>query len=489
MLYVLQVASMLVVLASTFLIFKSFGPRREFLLYTAEEKKEWDKAIGGDVGAWLTISNIFGTLMSVATVYVFFMGSAKLFGGFSLACVVSILFGAFVTNVVTKKICKNKKVCDLLESGGRAGGVIASIFWRDDQSSRKLSGIVKYISIANILGVIWLDFTVFTDISSAILNINNVLLQCAVLFAVCYVIFYFVIRYGLRGFVFADLFQSPLVGLASVAMVLGVVLLFVLGESVDFSVQKMLSPYLSLEQCGIFVAHVILVNSMLVVVTEPHWLRVWLFGQRETQLQFKSTAITAFVWLLLIIVGLFAAFVIPNKHGEVLIVSFLGMLSDVSYVFLILFWMGSTAALFASVDVQIFSLILVNDFSADSGQIIQRRIKSISPSCVALIVSTCFVVVYFVVRSLNVPIEKIIFIVIPFSFNIMPSLLLLAFGKRQNYRYTCYSLALYVLCAAVGLHQRDSEMLWTLLAALVPFVVSCIALVLQPASDEEYHNG
>jgi hypothetical protein len=94
MLFPLQVVTIISMLAATYLVFRAVGPRRSALLYTRAEKAEWDQQVSKPLGTWLALTNIAGTVTSLATVFLFFIGNSKVFGYWVLICSASIFAGA-----------------------------------------------------------------------------------------------------------------------------------------------------------------------------------------------------------------------------------------------------------------------------------------------------------------------------------------------------------------------------------------------------------
>jgi hypothetical protein len=124
MLVFLQLLTIVAMTAITYLVFQAFGNPRKTLLYTKEEKEQWDSVIAQPLGSWFTTTNIVGTLTLFATVYLFFIGSSKLFGWWIFLCSISIWGGAFVTNYFTKAVCSNEYIQGLLKSPDQTGGVM-----------------------------------------------------------------------------------------------------------------------------------------------------------------------------------------------------------------------------------------------------------------------------------------------------------------------------------------------------------------------------
>ncbi|MGZ4961443.1 MAG: hypothetical protein ACXWC8_02710, partial [Limisphaerales bacterium] len=448
MLVVLHLFTIAGVIGITFLLFSALGEQRTNLLYTKEEKEEWETTVGARLGLWFTRTNIFGTITSLATVYLFFLGSSKLFGGWIVLCSATIFVGAFVTNRFTERICNSEHVQKLLSAPDQIGGVIASVFWREDKQSRVTANLIKQISLFTIGAVIWLEFAVFADISGALLQIDSVLFRAGLLFVCAFSIIFFTMRYGLRGFVFADLFHAPLIIFSSLILFVGCLLLM---KKLNVTVQlDYVVPILSKWQILLFCCHVVILNTFFNLITEPHWLRIWIFGKKETGQQVWSILGTAVLWLLLMAVGFFASH-ITGEIGEKAVGGLLTRLKDLSLVFTVAFWAGGVAALFSTADAQIYSFILVRQFNSTTGKLNQKEMHTLNPLKSALISSFVFAVVFGIIRALNLPMEKVIFSVMPLCLNILPAFIAAFRGLPQNPVYIIVALVLYSLCAVVGL--------------------------------------
>lgn len=476
-----QILTMVVMVLLTYILFQSFGPRRDSLLYTRQEKEEWDQIVAQRLGNWITLTNIVGTLTSLATAYLFFMGNSKVFGAWIFLCCITIWGGSFVTNKFTKRILEKPYVKNLMESSEQVSGVVASIFWRNEDSAKNTSKIVKYVSLFNIGAVIWLEFALFADIGGKLLGFDSITARIVLLLVGSLTVFYFTLRYGLRGFVFADLFQSPMLLIGVSAFIIGCVIAILQLDIPVPPLNQLLTPELPILDCVLFAFHVTALNLVLVLVTETHWLRMWIFKEKEIKLQVRSVGTTAVVWLLLIIAG-FMTFIISTKIGEEAIVDTILKLNGISVVFICAFWVGGIAALFSTADVQIYSFLLVNEFDADTGKLRGKRLQDIKPFITSVVISVIFALAYFTVRFLNLPFEKIIFIIIPLTLNLLPAFALAAYGRRQSPVPLIVSLILYFICSIIGLFQPERQLVTTLLAALIPILVSFVAVL---ASKEE----
>jgi hypothetical protein len=210
MLVVLQALSVLGMVAATFYVYQAFGPRRASLLYTREEKEDWDRLVQGGISNWLTGANIFSTVTSLATVYIFFIGNTRSFGWWILVSVLTIWLGGFVTNYVTRRLLLQPRVVGLLQNLNQSGALLPAIF-REMGASANAAIAAKAISIASIAAILWLEFSVFTDLSMGIAGITGRLSAGIILFVCAFAVILFVLRYGLRGYILADLFHSPIV--------------------------------------------------------------------------------------------------------------------------------------------------------------------------------------------------------------------------------------------------------------------------------------
>lgn len=460
----------------TYLVFAAFGTPKEKLLYTKEEKEQWDRTLGNKLGRWFTLTNIFGTLTSLATVYIFFIGSSKLFGFWTFMCSVTIWWGGYVTNYFTKKICEQSSVRDRLESANQTGGVIAALFWGEKPAAKRTATLTKYVSLANILSIIWLDFAIFADISGSLIGHPSLIARTVLLSVSSFAVIYFTLRYGLRGFVFADCFQSPLLLVASLVLLAGVLVLAI-RNSVVLDIGNLSAPILPTRDCILFGLQVISLNSLLVLVTEPHWLRVWIFRKKETEMQVRSTGATAALWLALTAIGLFAYELSGHKIGEPAILSLLGDLSKISSSFLVAFWIGGMAALFASADTQIYSALLVNEFDLRTGQVRELKMANMKPFKTSLVATLVFALLYTLVRAYDLPFEKMIFVVLPVCLNLFPAFVLAALRRPPAPMYLWLSLMLYASFSVAGFLQPRDQFSMTLLAPVAPVIVSLVIVI------------
>src|SRR5262249_22009742 len=126
----------------------------------------------------------------------------------------------------------------------------------------------------------------------------------------------------------------------------------------------------------LFVALCIFLNSFFMLVTQPHWLRVWMFGKKETSLQVTSLSLTAIVWLILFFIGALASVVVmmappdvlPNiDSGDEVTIYFLQKVTETNPLYMVAFWLAGTAALFSTAAAHIYSFFLIIRFNLREG--------------------------------------------------------------------------------------------------------------------------
>lgn len=449
---------------------RAFGKPSTKLLFEAEEKRKWNDLLKSDFGGWLTGTNIVGTLTSFATVLVFFLANAKVFGLWVLACSVSIWLGGYFTNYFTKRVSSLQRVKKLLTSGQQTGGVLASLCWSSLPDGKNSSLLVKYISLATITAVIWLEFALFSDIGGDIFGITDLWMKTIAFAIACFSVMFFVLRYGIRGFAFTDIFQTPVIAL-SVVIIIGGSLWLAKDASISFT-SSLIQPIVDTKTIALFVIHVIFLNAFLVLTTEPHWLRLWIFQNKETETQIKSTFSTAVIWAILVFIGLIASALSQGGAGVNVIVNLVNQLTQLSLIFVVAFWFAAVCALFTTSDAQTYSWLIVKNFNTRSGGLEEDNLSNIKPFKYALMASITFALIYYVVRSYAIPFEKLVFLIIPLSLNTLPAITQLAFKRQPTPGPMFVSSALFITFGVCGFFQPDSELVWTLSAALVPVIVA-----------------
>jgi len=470
---IIQFLSIIAMFFLSYVGLRAFGKPTTKLLFEPEEKRKWNKLLTSNFGSWLTGTNIVGTLTSFATVLVFFLGNAKVFGIWVLVCSLSIWIGGYVTNFFTKKIIALKRVKSLLTSSDQTGGVLASLCWTNTNKGKNSSLLIKYISLANIAAIIWLEFALFSDIGGDIFGITDIWVK-AIFLAICsFAVIFFVLRYGIRGFAFTDIFQTPIIALSIFIIVVGAIWLLN-GSTVDFTL-SLIQPIVDTKTIFLFIIHVIFLNAFIVLATEPHWLRLWVFQEKETETQIASTIATAIIWAVLVGIGLIASTLAQGGAGTAVIVSLVKQLSDLSLVFAVAFWLAAVSALFTTADAQTYSWLVVKNFNSKTGSLQEFKLDSAKPFIYASAVSIFFALIYFVVRTYSLPFEKLVFLIIPFSLNTLPAIVQLAFKREPTPALLILSVVVFVGLGTRGFVNPENELLWTLSAALVPVVISLVA--------------
>jgi hypothetical protein len=288
--------------------------------------------------------------------------------------------------------------------------------------------------------------------------------------------------------VFADLFHAPLIAFATVIIFAGCVALYFKHSISAPSLQTFFQPAIPQSLCIIFAFHVFFLNSFLVLMSEGHWLRMWIFGDRETTQQKPSLLWLAGLWGVLMLIGFFASDVSGGKVGEDATVGLLGNLTAISWIFPVAFWAGGTAALFSSADSSIYSFLIVRRFDTSTGKLSQMQTAELKPAWYALLVTALFSIAYTVVRHFHIPFEKIVFVVMPLTLNILPAFVFSIRNRPQKPVLIWLSLLFYGGASTLGFIQPASQLFWTLMAALMPVAAACIALLWTlklPKAEEE----
>lgn len=459
----------------TYIFFRGFGQRSNSLLYSRSEKASWDANLRGSLGKWLVASSVCGTLTSFAS-FMFLTGSVKLFGWFSAATALTIIISAWVTNYLTRPVRNNPRVDRLLTQNDQVTGVIASLFWGETRDQKSLALMLKYVSLASILAIIWLEFTAFVDLTAFIHGIDNNI--SAIMMAVMvFSVVYFVLRYGIRGFVFADLLHAPLIGVAVV--VLAIFLVYSHWPISGHEVRTITLPILSTSQCILFAIHVLFLNVLQVVCSEPHWFRIWLLRDQEITQQPLGAGLTGALWLVMLPIGFFAYDILVQqvgadnaRVGEPAIAALVATFGERSSIFLTLFWSAATAALFSTTDMQIYSALLVSRFDTKEGRIRDLQMSVFQARVGSAIIATTFAIIYWVVKASGIHLEKILFVIVPFGITLIPAFIHYRFGKEPRAWVIALSALLYIGVAAIGFMREDLNFYFTLSAVFVPVFIA-----------------
>lgn len=472
-----QFATIVLMFVLTFVIYKVLGPPKRGLLYTRDDRLKWDDFIRThSLGGVLTTLNVVGTLTSLAGCYVFLMGSSKLFGVFILMCSVTLIPGAYVTNFFSQRIMASSRLQKLLDSPNQTGGVIAALFWSPEPASQWTARLVKWISLLNLAAVLWMEFTVFASIGAQLLGFDSVFVAPLLLLGCCFAVALFTLIYGLRGFVFADLFHVPLVALAAVALLVGCITLSWKQWDKMPSVGTLFTPSLAIMACVLFALHNIFLNGLQLLTTEGHWLRLWIFRAQETKRLALSTVLTGIVWGVLSVIGLLTFYLTDGQIAVPAIATLLNKLADVSGVFIAVFWMGGIAALFSTSDSILYASLMVANFRPTEGVLRDQAMQDIHPlRCAALLAVSATVAYIVMVQFLALPLEQLVFLVFSIHLNLFPAFVRAYRGLPQSPWYIVVSFVLYTICAVTGILQSARSFEWTLAATLMPLVVALAA--------------
>lgn len=468
----------LVVFVGTFLVYSALGDRSRGLLYSREQKRNWDASVTPALGNWLTIANICGTLTSLATVLVFFVGNTSIFGWFVLASPITLLIGAVVTTKLSRKVCAIPRIKNLFTSSDQTSGVIAALFVDGSREGLLTARVVKFISLANIFGIIWLEFALFAKIFASSSGLEGLSAEVVTIALVAFGVLFFVFKFGIRGVVFIDLLHAPLIGISAVGLLIAAVLLFEGSPAAALSLDIGVLPA---STCAIFVVHVLILNALIVLTTEGHWLRMWLFGEREQKLQMRGVSTTIAISLLLICVG-FLGFKVTGIVGEAGIPALVQQFHALSPIAGALFWLGALGALFSTSDAQIYSALLVRQFDPQRNEFRQLSLDSINSLKIASLSAIAFALLYYLIRIYSIPFEKVVFLAIPMSINIFPALIGLIYNKKGVALLTIASCTLYLAISLVGWAQPERSFEFSLSAAGVP-LLSALMIVFMPRRE------
>jgi hypothetical protein len=463
---------------------------------------------------------------------VFFIGSTRRFGWWAIASVITIWAGSYITNYFTKTLVSRPKIARRLASNDQSGAVLLALFIDKTNKGYATASLVRLITLTNILAILWLEFAVFSDIAwklgfFAIFSemqspeavLTGIYWGTLILFVCAFAVIYFTLRYGLRGFTFATLLHAPIILVGTVVLLIGAIA-FLLGSAPDRVAEATLpgllsgvvttmnAPLTDVLSGLLFVGSCIFLNSFLMLVTQPHWLRVWMFGEKETSLQVASLSITAIVWLILILIGALASVVAgmaPNaqpsmneittigldlpKHvqqADEVTVYFLTEVTKTNPLYTVAFWLAGTAALFSTAAAHIYSFFLIIEFNLREGKLSRSEMKQGRLILYAAIAAALFAGCYALVRFLNVQFDQLVLVLLPSCLNIVPALILAVRGIQQEPVLLRASITLYSIFAFLALlpHKLASVFfphelasVFPVAAPLMPLLFSIIALV------------
>lgn len=480
----LQLLTIAMVLGLTYVFFRAFGKQRERLLISSADKAAWDEELKGSLGSWITLTNIVGTITSFAA-SLFFLGATRLFGWWSLVCIVTIFLSAWVTNWFTARIMALPSVKHRFATNDQSAGVIATLFWTNDARGKRLSRLVKYVSMFCIASVIWLEFNLMTEFAGMLFNVTAWQVKTVIMFGSVLSVIYFTLKYGVRGFVFTDLLHSPLILVGAVGLFVGATILYTRQVSHPFSGLGALgAPILGWQQCLMFACHVVFINFLQILTTEPHWMRMWLFGGQVPKLQVKSMGVTAILWLVMLFHG-FLAFALTQKVGDGAIVESIQKMSAITPLFLMFFWLAAVGALFSTADSQSYSFLLVWQFDASTGKLRDKLMANIRPFRYGVGVAALFAAFYALFIVLGVNTTKIIFAIMPTCVNLAIPFILLAFGRIPSAWVVLSSLVIYIPTVIISLVRPPTEFYWSLGGVFIPVAVALIMMWFCPKTGTQ----
>lgn len=93
---------------------------------------------------------------------------------------------------------------------------------------------------------------------------------------------------------------------------------------------------------------------------------------------------------------------------------------------------------------------------------------------------------YLFVRRLNIPFDYLIVVLLPLCLTIVPGLVLAARGKPQVPALLWASLALYAVCALLGLATHENALF--VAAPLMPMILSVVAAFYQAKEAEHVRS-
>jgi hypothetical protein len=138
-------------------------------------------------------------------------------------------------------------------------------------------------------------------------------LQVTVMFFAVLFMCDFIIRNGLRGFLFADLLEFPLILLGTFIILAGALILG--AEQPTFTGRLFISsPHFPIWWGLLFCVATLFLISFLLITSEAHWLRVWTIRDQVSAATVKSASTTAAMWLILVFVG-FVIIVLSTQGG------------------------------------------------------------------------------------------------------------------------------------------------------------------------------
>lgn len=470
-------AALSVVSLCTWSFFVSLGSRTGGLLPTRVDRDAWLASQNPEVVKLQNVAAIAGTLTSFGTVFIFYLGYSKTYGIFVLATLLALYLSHYVTNWVTRRILSQDHLRIRSTEADQAGAAIARMFWSTESVDQHITRIVQVISLMSVLGIVWLEFSLLTKYLWLI-TLQTLPVALGFMFLLSFGVVWFTLRYGVRGFVFADLIQVPILGLSFIILCATTVWLWSHSTNTlsPWSIADLMQPVWwgqseRYSLIPLFVVHVFALNLFLPLVLETHWLRLWAFKETEITMQRAGLTATVLLAIPLIIAGTLVYYLSNGTTGQGAVIIFVDSITRLSPVFGFVFWVAALAALFSTADTHIYAALVLSRFNARTGEMSQGRR---SPFILALFSSVLFVIFYALVEINEIRFDKIMFVVVPSALILLPPIIELARGAKPSV-FKLYAAALGYWGASIyGLVSPSREFEANLIAALVPVILAFV---------------
>jgi hypothetical protein len=473
---ILQVAAILSVFTIAYLALQILGPRSVVRFISLADRESWATTLQSQVGKYFYITNIAATLTSLATVYVFFIGNSREFGYALYASLISIVLGSFVTVALTRRLLATKSFRENFASGDLSTVALTALFWqKDDPRSHLVSLIAKAVTVTSIVSLLWLEFATAVYIASGLFGLDSSHAKTILMFIFVFLVFDFTVRNGLRGFVFLDLFLAPIILVGTIILAVGVIILTLGNSSFEITLLAR-PPEKSGTEIFLFVVMTFFLNSFLLLTTESHWIRVWTMRSQVSTTTLTSMFVTALLWAILIVIGLFAVLSVKGP-GIDAVVDLVRVVGNISPIYTVGFWIAAVAALLSTCDAQLYSLLLVWAFNSRTGKIEGMPSLISNPSLFAFGAAIIFSVIFYIVSERNFPLEPIVFFVFPVFICLLPSMVQLIKSDRLSLAPIILAVLAYGICGLGMLLIPDQKFAFAFAAPLMSAIVSALVLV------------
>jgi hypothetical protein len=158
----------------------------------------------------------------------------------------------------------------------------------------------------------------FVELTAVVHGIESISARAILMAPLVFLVVFFVMNFGIRGFAFADLFLAPLIGLAALFLLYATTTHIMPTTSVLELRDLLVTPLLQDTIGGVpyaagivFALHVLCLNTLQIVCSEPHWFRMWLLGDKELTRQWPGAGLTGVGWLVMLPVG-FSAYLMSG---------------------------------------------------------------------------------------------------------------------------------------------------------------------------------